>query len=141
MGWQLSPLELCLQVFYYCLISALPDRGCSYPEGLGEESIVKDEVNIFFRRKEYQLRYFFITGHYRPANPLNEKSRLLESCIFRQETLSVCPLFIMFLSLFCFIHNKGVRDCPRQSQRVRREALPYFLSKAETPQDPPVFIS
>ena len=24
-----------------------------------QKSIVKDEVNIFFRRKEYQLRYFF----------------------------------------------------------------------------------
>ena len=46
-------------ISYSMNTTALPDRGCELRfEGV-QESIMKDEVNIFFRRKEYQLRYFF----------------------------------------------------------------------------------
>ena len=38
---------------------ALLDRGCELWFAGVQESIMKDEVNIFFRRKEYKLRYFF----------------------------------------------------------------------------------
>ena len=104
----------------YMLRPALPNWGCELWFAGVQESIVKDEVNIAFRRKDYQLRYFFHNWSLPASKSIEQKSRLLENCIFRQETLSECPLFIMFLSLFCFIQNKGVRDCPRQAQGVRR---------------------
>ena len=76
-----------------------------------QESIVKDEVNIVFRRKDYQLGYFFHNWSLPASKSIEQKSRLLESCIFGQETLSECPLFIQI---------KGVRDCPRHAHGVRR---------------------
>ena len=105
----------------FCLPkAALPDWGCELWFVGVQESIVKDEVNIVFCRKDYQLRYFFHNWSLPASKSIEQKSRLLENCIFGQETLSECPLFIMFIGLFCFIQNKGVRDCPRQTQEVRR---------------------
>ena len=91
---------------------ALPDWGCELWFVGVQESIVKDEVNIVFRRNDYQLRYFFHNWSLPASKSIEQKSRLLENCIFWQETLSECPLFIMFLSLFRFIQNKGGARLP-----------------------------
>ena len=49
-------------LFPFRFRAALPDRGCELWFARVQESIVKGEVNIFFRRKEYQLRYLYVAA-------------------------------------------------------------------------------
>ena len=106
--------------------TALPDRGCSHPEVVRavvcgvQESIVKDKINIFLRRKDYQFRYFFHNWSLPASKSIEQKIMTSRKLHFSRRNVVRMSVFHYCFSLLCFIQIKGVRDCPRQSQGVRR---------------------
>ena len=99
-------------LFPFRFRAALPDRGCELWFAGVQESIVKGEVNIFFRRKEYQLRYLCCCSVKNVRLFFKCPFNKLHAYIFRKHQATECALFIMFLSLFCFIQNKGGARLP-----------------------------
>ena len=116
-----------------CLISALPDRGCELWFAGVQKSIVKDQVNIFFHHKDYQLRYFFHNWSLPTSKSIERKITTSRKLHFSTNVFRMSA-FHYVDKPFLFHSKQGGARLPSSvsggaAVKTIGEALPYMLLK------------